>query len=277
MRLAAVLLVFKEQSFVEACVRSIYPVVDSICCATQYDRNLYGKEVTPDQTVATLLQSADPQNKLRLVLRRDLEGVYGQESESRLRNAAMALDPFADYYLIVDSDEIWPLEILEKAWSEVQKTRWAAYRVGSHCYFRKWNYRVLEAGEGYRPLVFLRRGFPFLNRRQVNWRVRARLGEYFRTGRKPKTVHFPADWKIHHGSGVGDDSRILTKLTNYSHSDQVDPKWFEEVWKNFSVDTKNFHYFQGTGQQYEGVQPIPTSQLSPEIRDRDWPEGWIEK
>src|SRR5437660_12670188 len=112
MRLAAVLLLFKEEAFVEACVRAIYPVVDSICCASQHDRNLVGQEVTPDQSLAALLRVPDPENKIRLVVERDFSHLPGINGEARLRNAAIALDPLADYYLIVDADEIWPLDIL---------------------------------------------------------------------------------------------------------------------------------------------------------------------
>ena len=56
MRLAAVILLFKEQAFIEACVRAIYPVVDSICCASRHDRNFSGGEVAPDQTLEVLLE-----------------------------------------------------------------------------------------------------------------------------------------------------------------------------------------------------------------------------
>src|SRR5260221_855108 len=142
MRLAAVILLFKEQSFIEACVRAMYPVVDSICCATQHDRNMSGHEVVPDQSLNVLLKVPDPDNKIRVVVQRDVSKVPGTDDQGRLRNAARALDPQADYYLIVDSDEIWPVDVLTKCWAEVQRTQWAAYRVSSYTYFRKWNYRV---------------------------------------------------------------------------------------------------------------------------------------
>jgi len=51
MRLTAIMLLFKEQAFIEASIRAIYPWVDSICCATQYDRNLAGQEVVPDKSL----------------------------------------------------------------------------------------------------------------------------------------------------------------------------------------------------------------------------------
>jgi hypothetical protein len=277
MRVAAILLLFKERAFVEACVRAIYPVVNSICCATRHDRNFAGRPLEPDDSLEVLLRVPDPQDKICIVLQRNLEQVPGENSEARLRNAAMALDPLADYYLIVDSDEIWPEKVLRACWEEVQRTQWAAYRVSSFTYFRRWNYRVVEPGDGYRPLVFIRRGFPFKSDRQIEWHAPARWKEYLRRGRKPKTVFFPPELRLHHGSCVGDDERILTKLRNYGHASGVDPAWFERVWKNFDPGIRNFHYFRDKGPLYENLLATPTAELPEEIRRCSWPEGWIEK
>jgi hypothetical protein len=277
MRLAAVLLLFKEESFVEACVRAIYPVVDSICVASQYDRNLVGTALEPDRSLDALLRAPDPANKVRLVVERDTTHLPGINGEARLRNAAIALDPDADYYLIVDADEIWPLEVLQQCWAEVQRTRWAGYRVSSWTYFRRWNYRVVEPGHGYRPFVFLRRGFLFQDNRQIQWHCPARWMEYLRTGRKPKTVFFPPELRLHHGSSVGDDERILTKIRNYSHADGVAPDWYDRVWKNFHPGLTNFHYFNDRRSLFESLITTPTAELPKEIQNANWPEGWIEK
>jgi len=277
MRLAAIMLLFKEQAFVEASVRAVYPVVDSICCASRHDRNFAGKPLEPDQTLDVLLAVPDPDDKIRVVVQRDLDGVPGENSEARLRNAAMALDPAADYYLIVDSDEVWPADVLRKCWEEVQRTQWAAYRVSSYTYIRQWNYRIVEPGHGYRPLVFIRKGFPFKADRQIEWHAPARWKEYFRKGRKPKMVFLPPDLRLHHGSSVGDDARILTKLKNYGHASGVDPAWFERVWKNFHPGIRNFHYFTNSGHLYESIETIATRDLPEEITRCAWPEGWIEK
>jgi len=277
MRLAAIMLLFKEEAFVEASVRAIYPVVDSICCPTRHDRNLEGREIAPDQTLPVLLRVPDPDNKIRLVVQRNLDPLPGENSEARLRNAAMALDPEADYYLIVDSDEIWPVEVLRRCWEEVQRTQWAAYRVSSYTYFRSWNYRIVEPGDGYRPLVFVRKGFHFQRDRQIDWHGPARWKEYLRKGRKPKTVYFSPDLRLHHGSCVGDDARILTKIKNYTHASGIDPGWYERVWKNFHPGIRNFHYFAGTAQLYESLNCLPNADLPLEITRCTWPEGWIER
>jgi hypothetical protein len=277
MRLAAIMLLFKEQAFIEASVRAIYPVVDAICCISRHDRNLAGDPVEADRSIETLLSIPDPGNKVKLVVQRDLSQVPGLNAEAQQRNAAMALEPHADYYLIVDTDEVWSEDVLRQCWAEVQRTKWAAYRVSSHTYFRKWNYRIVEPGHGYRPLVFLRRGFYFKDNRQIEWHGPARWREYFRTGRKPNTVYFPPELRLHHGSCVGGDERILTKINNYSHKDGVDPQWFERVWKNFHPGIRNVHYFRNVAHLYESVVTIPTAELPGEITRCAWPEDWIEK
>jgi hypothetical protein len=276
MRLAAVLLLFKEQSFVEACVRAIYPVVDSICVATRHDRNFAGAPVEPDESLSALLATPDPANKVRLILTRDPDHLPGKNTEARLRNAAMQLDPQADYYLIVDTDEIWPVDVLRSCWEEVQRTRWAGYRISSHTYFRTWNYRIVEPGHGYRPFVFLRRGFHFQQDRQIDWSGPARWKEYLRTGRKPKTVYFSPERALHHGSCVGDAARMRTKLKNYGHAAGVDPGWYDRVWERFHPGIRNFHYFADRPELYESLITVPTAELPDEITRCRWPQGWIE-
>jgi hypothetical protein len=276
MRLAAILLLFKEQAFIPACVRALYPVVDSICCASRHDRNLLGVPVEPDGSIATLLAEPDPQNKIRLTVERNLDHLPGIDGAARLRNAAIALDPQADYYLIVDTDEIWPEGTLRQCWAEVQRTRWAGYRASSWTYFRRWNYRIVEPGHGYRPFVFLKRGFLFREDRQIEWHSSARWREYLRTGRKPKTVYFPPEWRLHHGSCVGDDARILAKIRNYSHADGIAPDWYDRVWRNFHPGLRDFHYFPDKTHLYESLTHFPTSDLPEEVRRGPWPEGWIE-
>jgi hypothetical protein len=275
MRLSAVMLVFKEQAFVEASIRAIYPVVDSICCATRHDRNFFGEPVAPDRTIERILALPDTDNKIRIVMQRDLRDLPGANAAAQLRNAAIRLDPAADYRLILDSDEIWPRATLEKAWAQVQREQWAGFRVSSVAFFGKWNYKVVEPPPGVRPIAFLKKGFWFENDRQVNWRGPARWKEYLRTGRKPKQVYFPPDLLMYHGSGVGDDARIRTKIENWDHRSGVDPDWFEKVWKNFGPQSKNFHYFENGKDLYQAVEEIPTSALPDEIRQREWPEGWI--
>lgn len=278
MRLSAIMILFKEQAFVEASIRAIYPVVDSICCVTQFDRNLAGQDVGHDESVNVLLGIPDPDNKIRLIMQRDFSDTTGGEGEARQRNAAMALDPKADYYLIVDSDEIWPEETLRKCWKYVQDTQWAAYKASVTNYFRQWNYQIIEPEEGVlRPLVFLRRGFNFSSLRAVQWHCPARWKEYWRHGRKPKTVSLPSDWRLQHGTCVGDDQRILDKLLNYSHQDAVDASWFNRVWKNFHPGMRDFHYFRGSPSLFRGIVSKRADELSKEIVDCNWPEGWIER
>ena len=111
----------------------------------------------------------------------------------------------------------------------------------------------------------------------MEWHAPARLKEYLRKGRKPKTVYFPAEWAIHHGSCVGDDVRILTKIKNWGHRDEVDPEWFDRVWKNFHPDMRDFHYYKDGGDNYEKLTAIATRDLPEEVTRCSWPEGWIEK
>jgi hypothetical protein len=76
---------------------------------------------------------------------------------------------------------------------------------------------------------------------------------------------------------VGDDARILTKIKNYTHAVDIDPAWFDRVWKNFHPGLRNFHYFTGCSDRYESLVTLPTPDLPVEITRCAWPEGWLER
>jgi len=274
MKLAAIFLVFKDEHFIRASFQSIYPVVDSICCVTAHDRNFKGEPSQSDGTISTLLSLPDPQNKLRLAVLRSGEGVPGEDGEARLRNGAMRLAPEADYYLIVDADEVHTSASLQAAWQYVQQTQWAGYRMSSITYFKSWNY-CIDPNEGYRPLVFLRRGFNFKKNREIDWRGMQRWREYLRKGRKPKVEVLNHDWYYHHGAYVGDDERIATKVFNWGHADEVIPGWYEEKWKKFTPQSLNLHPMHP--KDFPGVKHVPTEELPGEVAGVKWPEGWIER
>lgn len=275
MRLSAILLLFKEEAFIEACVNAIYPVVDSICVTTQYDHNYDGQVLPPDGSIAKLLSLPDPENKIRITINRNLSIFPGDDSEARLRNVAMSLDPKADYYLIVDSDEIWPTQILRQCWQEVQRTKWAGYKISSYTYFRQWNYRIVEAEDGLRLFAFLKRGFYFKTLRSVDWRGWPRWKEYLRKGRKPKVIHFPREWRLHHGSCVGDETRMMTKLKNYGHNTSVNPEWMDQVWNKFTPQIRNFHYIPKRANKFESLLTLSSGEIPEEIKRCQWPKGWI--
>jgi hypothetical protein len=274
MKLSAIFLVFKDEHFIRASFQSIYPVVDSICCVTANDRNLKGDPLQPDGTIRELLSLPDPQNKLRLAVLRNTDWVPGEDGEARLRNGAMRLAPDADYYLIVDADEVHLQTSLKAAWKYVQQTRWAGYRMSSITHFKSWNY-CIEPNEGYRPLVFLRRGFYFREKRQIDWHGFQRWREYLRKGRKPKMEVLNHDWYYHHGAYVGDDERMATKVCNWSHADEVVPGWYEEKWVNFTSQSSNLHPVNP--KDFPGVKYMRTEELPREVANATWPPGWIER
>jgi hypothetical protein len=101
------------------------------------------------------------------------------------------------------------------------------------------------------------------------------IDRYSRQTRLPESIaHF------HHGSYVGGDDRIRTKLSVSSHAKElikhdVD-EWFENVWKCWSPAMKNF-YFHPHPEAWASVDHVPTSELPRTIRDSDWPDGLIDK
>ena len=55
---------------------------------TQWNRSFDGTEVVPDEGVDILLKIPDPQNKIRLVVQREISPLFGRDGAAKLRNAA---------------------------------------------------------------------------------------------------------------------------------------------------------------------------------------------
>jgi hypothetical protein len=286
----AIYAVLNDATLFECSVRSIYDYVDRITVITGYDRDWHGTAVEPDELVERVLsRDFDPERKIDII-------VSPETNEARARNRAMEfalprraghkvrsqheadrIDPGGDYFWIVDSDEIYERVTIPRLQAVVAERRRASYRAAFRTYFRTWNYRV--SGVGF-ATTFLRRDIRLHAVRNPPTPMLAKLA--FRTpGVSYETVHKvggnlqipPEVGVFHHGSYVGSDERVVRKATAGGHSDRIVPGWLEDVWRDWSPKSRNFHPTDPN--LFESVEFVPTVALPAEIRDYVWPEGYL--
>jgi hypothetical protein len=290
-RLHAIYVVLDDYELFLASVRSIYDHVDGITVLTNHDMDWRGTARSPSRiTAAVLARDIDPDRKIDLI-------VTSETSEARARARAMdfaapramsrrvqqeheldrELDP-PDYFLIVDCDEIWSGEALERAKRYVLRRRAAVYRTACDRYFKRWNYRIT----GHEWLITFVRAdtrLRYLRTRKASLPRRAisRLpGLPDRARGALRGFHdIPADVAtFHHGTYVGPRERIAQKLEAWGHADDVPANWMEEVYDRWTVDSRDFNpVYRGS---YDAAVEIPVDELPVEITAQPWPADYLD-
>ncbi|HEX4978765.1 MAG TPA: hypothetical protein VFV35_01755 [Acidimicrobiales bacterium] len=287
LRLHAIYLTLADGPFLEASILSVYDHVTGITVGTTYDRDWQGRPAQPEGALVERLRALDAQRKIEVVVLRETNEARARNrlmdlvaSPSRVREVPqhdgdMAPDP-PDYFLIVDPDELWEAESLERLRAHAASDRGPRYRAGAVRYFRSWNVRV-EGLEWSTVLVRSDRRLDHLRNWRVGLarRVAGRVSPRRLRAALVGSEDVPADVAVfHHGSYVGDRARIERKLASFGHAAEVRPRWLTEVWDQWTPDTRDFHPVWPS--LFPASVHVATSDLPSPIRSRPWPRGWIE-
>ena len=303
--LTAIVIGLYEQEYIETCICAIYPYVQRIIFITNYDTDYSGASLRPDLTLSKFIGLDDPDRKLILLLNRRLADETIQRNWGMLSDRAFYSSsrlsfkphtntlefireqvPKTDYFWIIDGDEIYDPETIPAALEFLSRASWNAVTVRGHCFFKKWNYRIV--GFDFCQIGFLRAGVHFHSRRSLY--IPRPLGWLYHLSPHfaQKTISlFLGQTRLpdeiacfYHGYMIGDEERIQKKWGSHSHADEVGrarmEDWIQNTWRNWTPQMKDF-WLSIKPEVWPAVEHIPTSQLPRIIREGRWPEGWIEK
>jgi len=279
LKLHAIILALNEEKFIRNCIDAIYPHCSKISVITQYDRDWYGKLVTPDTTIQILLNFPDTEGKINIVIRRMPDEAAARNMEMLAFNHASyqhtqshgrSIDDIKsfhqppDYFWIIDADEIYDSSTLPAILNFLQKKRPRGMRVTGYNYLRTWNHRVPRSVIDFTHFGFIRPGVLFEQRRVVSWNE-SRLQKLF------KLLHLP-DWSskfygfitcpenigvFHHACWIGDNERLAHKFDKSSHRES-------QEWAPDSVDLiTSIH--------------VPTKELPINIQSGNWPSHFFDE
>lgn len=290
LRLHAIYLVLGDAAFLEASVRSIYEWVDGITVVTTYDRDWCGKTRPPDDAVRMVLERLfDPDRKIDLI-------IASETNEARSRNRAMDFAnpthrsrrvrkqhagdlplPQPDYFLIIDPDEIYDVDGVQRLAEYASRDRLPIYRVAAHRYFKRWIYRV-DGFEWSTALVRADMRLKSLrNWEPAFWRRVARAAPGLSPRARSRILCIadvpPEIVVFHHGSYVGPRERIVAKLASFGHAAEVRRGWLEAVYDRWTPASRNFNPVWP--ELYPSAEEIPLSALPPAIRESTWPDGYL--
>jgi len=279
-RIHAIILALNEEFFIENQLRTLYPFCSGISVLTQYDRDWYGKEIQPDRTAELVINFPDPEGKIHFVVRRfpdeaaarnfEMLALMGRPDRGIMSHGSSLervheFHAIPDYFLIVDSDELYDPESLPKIIEYLTEKKPRGMRVHGFNYIRTWNRRVPSDVVQFCHFGFVRPGVLFKMRRTVSWnesRLKKLLGSLHLPDFSSRLWGFiECPWSVgffHHGCWLGDEGRLVSKSLRSSHPEIAIADYPRQV----SATPFSF---------------ISTESLPRSIREGTWPRDFFDK
>lgn len=279
LRIHVICLALNEEIFISEFLKALYPYVSGISIITQYDRDFYGNQINPDNTVENILSFPDNEGKISTVIRRfrDETAARNHEMLSILNKPHKGIIPHGvelikinefyqppDYFLIADADEIYDSETFPAILEYLDWKKPRGMRITGYNYCYSWNQRVPKSYEHFNQFGFVKPGLLFKNRRWITFnetRLRKQLDKFHLPDFSSNLFGFincpEAVGVFHHGWFLGDEKRHRMKLSKHSHKNEINIEKFISDLKNVPITL------------------IPNSQLPKNILNGNWPEKFF--
>lgn len=223
-KIAAVCCVYDDTDWLIPTVQSVYPAVGAYLFFVN-ERPWAGSPTDNSSTLKALAALPDPEAKIRII-RQD----WADEVAQRNFSIAYSQHLGFEYSMVVDADEIYHTEQLQRIIELVTRTpQIGCWHMRWFTYWKSPLFRI-DPIEPYDPPVFLKHG----------------TGGYVETRNFRSHSHElipPELGMCHHMSYARSDEQIHRKLAMFSHSHQIIPGWFENVWKKWdkNPNLENLH------------------------------------
>lgn len=158
-----------------------------------------------------------------------LVGDYGSEANTRNTFLQILQNEGYDYVAIVDADEIHVPVELKSLIEDLDKDptqRYPAFRVGAMRTFWRYPNVVIEPPEPFHPIFLVRSDIRFMAVRDL--------------GPGVGIVDLP-NYPMFHFSYARPEQKILEKITNFEHADEVIDGWYENVFLKWQPSMTNLH------------------------------------
>lgn len=248
-RIAVGICAYNEEDYITYAIRAIYDFADRIAVSVSI-KPWSGDGAPPDRTLDLVREFPDPAGKLRIQT-----GYWATETDQRNANLDLARDA-ADYYMVVDADEIYTPEDLRRLRSYIA---WRPYigqfRMRFRTYWKTNPFYVIDPPEPLKAYTItrVRPVTRFVGLRRTNERWRRTI---------PRRVA-----ECHHFSYARPNESVLRKIRSFSHRSELVPNWFENVWLRWDEDhsIENLHPVHPP--EYRRAIPADLDSLPEVMRD----------
>lgn len=234
MRIAAVYCVYNEDEYIEYSIRSIEHFVDRIFVLlgqapyAAYNKDARAQFRTSDRTEEIVRRLAARQPKLRLI-----PGVWDSELEHRNAGMRLCWEDGADYYFLVDGDEVYRRDHLERLREDIAAHPEAGqFIIKCDLFWRSFGYRIPADDMPWMPRrVFKMTRWSELGKSHIPIPRRSRFTGNNKTDSLGSVFHCDTRRVIfYHFSFARSPEKMREKLLTYSHAHEILSGWYERVW-----------------------------------------------
>lgn len=234
MRIDAVYCVYNEDEYIEHSIRSIEHFVDRIFVLlgqgpyTAYNAQARTQYRTADQTETIVRALAARQPKIQLVT-----GLWDSEMEHRNAGMRLCWEDRADYYFLVDGDEVYRRDHLENLRADILAHPEAGqFIIKCDLFWRSFRYRIQANDMAWMPRrVFKLTRWSELGKSRIPIPRRARFTGNNKTNSWGSVFHCDTRRVIfYHFSFARSPEKMREKLSTYSHAHEILSGWYERVW-----------------------------------------------
>lgn len=244
---AAVYVVYDDTEWLNASFSSVYGVCDAVYFLLS-DKPWRGPATDNSHTTSLITHLPDPQKKVHIVF-----GSWRDETSQRNAGLSILSRAKIDYCFIVDADEIYdPLELARMMIFASCVPEVSCWHMQWITYWKSMRHRI-DPPEIFKPPVFVRVGRGKFKH--------YRLVEADRFGVVPPNVGV-----CHHMSYARSDAEMQRKLASFSHSDEIIPGWYEDVWQKWDSDPGITNLHPIHPDKFKGVVEQPVEALPPGLR-----------
>ncbi len=240
MKIAAVYCVYNEEEYIEWSLRSIVEFVDAIFVLLgevpygAYNPRARSLCSSPDRTEAIVRDLAATHPNIRLVKGR-------WDSELEHRNAGMTLCQAggAQYYFLVDGDEVYRRDHLENLREEIKThPHVGQFIIKCDLFWRSFWYRIPASDLAWMPRrVFKLTRWSELGKSHLPLPIPCRFIGNNKTNSWGAVYHLdPQRVKFYHFSFARRPDKMREKLLTYSHAHEILDGWYERVWLRWPED-----------------------------------------
>lgn len=233
-RIAAVFCVYNEEEYLEYAVRAILPAVDRVFLllgkAPYNAYNPHAREVShPDQTEQVVQRLCAGLPKIAVV-----RGTWSSEVEHRNAGLELCLQEKMDYYWLVDGDEIYRPDHLEKIRRGIAaRPECGTFIIKCHIFWRSFLYRIPAQEMSWRP----RRIFKITSSRRILGLRFPRRCSFIGQNQMNSlgSIHeFPPEEAVfYHFSYARSAQAMEDKFRTFSHAHEIKQSWIDGVWKRW--------------------------------------------
>jgi len=164
---------------------------------------------------------------------------FKTEGEQRTAISKFAKEKGYDYIFVIDADEYYRRESIQNAMKFIEEHPAKRYDIDrEYNFWKNENWEIIPRISKVR-LFCVPTGTVFPGYRNVN---------------VPKLI-MPTNVILYHFSYVGPDERILSKITHFSHANEIRKGWYENVWKKWTPEMENIHV-TGDGSHFKKAIPF---------------------